>query len=937
MERLQQIEEIFHQALRHEPAQREAYLCNACQGDSDLRRQVVSLLSNYEDKASSEPRGARAAAQLIDQPVSLEAGQSLGPYRIDSFLAAGGMGQVYRATDTRLHRQVAVKVSTSKFSERFEREARVIASLNHPHICQLYDVGPDYLVMEFVEGSPLSGPLPVTKAVEYAGQILDALSAAHRKGIVHRDLKPANILVTKRGIKLLDFGLARQSGPVQQAEATLTAGLTVKGEILGTLNYMPPEQLQGKETDARSDLFSFGCVFYEMLSGKRPFEAESTAGVIAAILEHEPEPLKAAPPLERVIKRALAKDPEQRFQTARDLTAALSWALENAPALTAPSRSRPGIAGWIAAGVLAVAFAAVSWIAWRATRPIDHPLTQLSVDLGPEALPGLNLTVAISPDGRRLVFPARGPDGKQLLATRMLDQAQPMLLLGTEDGTDPFFSPDGQWIGFFASTQLKKISVQGGAPLNLGPGGVGVPMGASWGGDGNIILGSGPVLPLSRIPAAGGSWQGFTQLVPGEITHRWPQVLPDGGAVLFTASSSADGLDNANIEAISLKTGEVKIVQRGGYYGRYLPSGHLVYLHQGVLFGVIFDASRLETRGEPVPLLRDVAANPVTGGGQFDFSNTGAFVYTAGESATPRWQVAWMDGASKMRPLLSKPGAYSLPRLSPDGKKLAFIADGVDVYVYDTEMDTTRRLTVTGHANLPLWSPDGKHLVLELIEKGLALFWARSDGSGEPQRILDSRNNVAPWSFSPDGRRLAYFERSPETGWDLWTLPLDLTDPDHPRPGKPEPFLRTPSDETVPRFSPDGRWIAYRSNESGSNEIYVRPFPNASGGRWQVSSGGGLYALWSKNGRELFYETADNRIMVVDYSVNGGSFVPGKPRLWLDKQLFYAGTSNLDLAPDGKRFAVLALPEALPGEKGTAHFTMLFNFFDELKRRIPAK
>jgi len=291
MERLQQIEEIFHQALRHEPAQRETYVRNACQGDTDLQREVLSLLSNCEDNASSDPWAARAAAQLIDPPVSLEAGQSLGPYRIDSFLAAGGMGQVYSATDTRLHRQVAIKVSTAKFSERFEREARVIASLNHPHICQLYDVGPNYLVMEFVEGSPLSGPLPPTKAVEYAVQILDALGAAHRKGIVHRDLKPANILVTKQGIKLLDFGLARQSGVLQEVDATLTKGLTAKGEILGTLNYMSPEQLQARDTDARSDLFSFGCVLYEMLSGKQPFEGESTAGVIAAILEREPAAL----------------------------------------------------------------------------------------------------------------------------------------------------------------------------------------------------------------------------------------------------------------------------------------------------------------------------------------------------------------------------------------------------------------------------------------------------------------------------------------------------------------------------------------------------------------------------------------------------------------------------------------------------------------------
>jgi serine/threonine-protein kinase len=580
--------------------------------------------------------------------------------------------------------------------------------------------------------------------------------------------------------------------------------------------------------------------------------------------------------------------------------------------------------------------AAVGWsLLWRDTRPVDHPLTRLSVDLGPEALTGLNLTVAISPDGRRLVYPARGPDGKQLLATRLLDQAQSTLLPGTENGRDPFFNPDSQSIGFFAGAQFKKISVQGGASMNLGLTEGAAWMGASWSPDGSIIAGIGNLRPLARIPGAGGPPQPVTKLGPDESTHRWPQVLPDGSAVLFTASPSGASVENGAIEAISLKTGQVKVVQRGGYYGRYMPSGHLVYVHQGVLFGKRFDPSMLEVRGAPVQLLQDVAANPATGGGQFDFSNTGTFVYAAGKRAAQARQVAWMDTSGKMQPLLATPSSYAGHRLSPDGKKLAYV-DGADIYVYDTERDTPTRLTLTGHAGSPVWAPDGRHILFESIENGFSFFWVRSDGAGEPKQIFASPNLVVPWSFSPSGR-LAYREQEANTGSDLWTLPLDLTDPDHPMPGKAEPFLRTPNDELSPRFSPDGRWIAYRSNESGNDEIYVRPFPNANGGRWPISSGGGLYALWSKNGHELFYETADNRIMVVDYSVSGGSFVPGKPRPWSDKELFYAGSSNLDMAPDGKRFAVLALPDTPPGEKGTVHVTMLQNFFDELKRRIPAK
>jgi serine/threonine-protein kinase len=460
--------------------------------------------------------------------------------------------------------------------------------------------------------------------------------------------------------------------------------------------------------------------------------------------------------------------------------------------------------------------------------------------------------------------------------------------------------------------------------------------GATWDEGGNIAASMGTLVPLSLIAAAGGTPKRLTKLA-GETGHRWPQFLPGGGAVLFTASSAGASWENANIEAISLKTGQVKIVQRGGYYGRYLPAGYLVYVHQGVLFGVKFDPAKLQASGAPVPILQDVAANPTTGGGQFDFSwgpsGHGTFVYAAGKSTAQAWQVDWLDSSGKMQPLLATPGAYGLPRLSPDGRKLAFL-NGGDIYIYDIDRDTSSRLTFAGENGVPVWAPDGKHIAFQTV--GAGLFWIRSDGAGNPQRVLESSNNtVLPGSFSPDGRRLAYVESSPDTGVDIWTLPLDLTDPDHPKPGKPEPFLRTPADESVPRFSPDGRWIAYRSNESGGTEIYVRPFPAGNGGKWQISSGGGLYGLWAKNGHELFYETGDNRIMAADYTVDGGSFVPGKPRVWSDKQLFYTGTSNLDITPDGKRFAVFTLPETAPGAKGSVHVTMLENFFDELKRRIP--
>jgi serine/threonine-protein kinase len=747
-------------------------------------------------------------------------------------------------------------------------------------------------------------------------QLIDALEYAHERGIIHRDFKPANIKITPDGrVKVLDFGLAKaMTGETVEASSmsslTMTMRATQMGVILGTAAYMSPEQARGQAVDKRADIWAFGCVLYQMLTGKLAFDGETTTDMLAAVMAKEPDLARVPAEARRLIESCLKKDPKQRLQAIGD------WQLllhdREAPAAVARSRMP-----WIAAALLMIV-AVIGWfLLWRATRPVDHPLTRLSVDLGPEAVAGINLTAAISPDGRRLAFAARGQDGKQLLATRMLDQARPTFLLGTEGGGDPFFSPDGQSIGFFTG-ELKRIPVQGSVPVTLGRA---LSLeGVSWGEDDHIIVGARAASPLYRIPAVGGTLQALTKLGPADLAHRWPQVL-GAHAVLFTASSSLSNMDNANIEAVVLKTGEVKTVQRGGYYGRYLPSGHLVYAHQGVLFGAKFDLERLEVRGTPVPLLEDVATNPNTGGGQFDFSTEGTFVYAAGKNVAQGWQIAWLDASGKMQPLLAALGAYVHPRLSPDGRKLAVVGNG-DIYVHDLERDTNTRLTFTGHENSPVWAPDSKHLIFQSTSNGSSFSWVRSDGAGEALQLLLQAISSTPWSLSREGR-LAYFERNPDTGIDLWTVLLDLSDPDHPRPGKPELFLRTPANETVPRFSPDGRWIAYRSSESGEYQIYVRPFPSAGGGKWQISTDGGLYGLWSNNGRQLFYVTTDNRIMVVDYAVEGASFVPGKPRLWSDKQLFYTGAMNLDLAPDGKRFVVLAMPETASGAKSSVHVTIV--------------
>ena len=600
-----------------------------------------------------------------------------------------------------------------------------------------------------------------------------------------------------------------------------------------------------------------------------------------------------------------------------------------------PEAVRRGRPWW---GYCAVALSlTLAFFLWRATRPDpERPMQRFNADLGPDSVAGVRATLAISPDGTRIVFPVQRGAGSTMLATRLMDQSKATILSGTEGASIPFFSPDGQWIGFAADQRLKKVSVQGGAPVPL----CDAPAlrGASWGEDGYIIVAL-ESRSLSRVPEAGGTPQplGKPEAQGGNF-RRWPQVLPGSEAVLFSSSPNSSSWDDANIEVLTLKTGQTKLVQGGGYFGRYLPSGHLVYVHQGTLLAVPFDLAHCETRGMPAPVLDDVAGVPTAGGGQLDFSwgpsGHGTFAYLSGKVSGAALPIEWMDATGKKEPLMAGAAAID-PRFSPDGKRLAVSING-EIAVYDLERGGLLRLPAPAAVNVwPVWAPDGKHIAYAATG---GLWWVRSDGSSQPQLIFESKtSSPAPGSFSPDGRRLAFHQADAETSRDIWFLPLDTTDPDHPKPGAPELFLATKGADVEPAFSPDGRWLAYSSNESGGYHVFVRPFPEgAAGGQAQVSTAEGRFPIWSRNGKDLFYVTIDGHIMVAPYTVSGQSFLPGKPRLWAEPAIYMMGNSQfLDLAPDGKRFAVLPAADAAGGEKSTLHITFLLNFFDELKRRMP--
>jgi len=887
--------------------------------------------------------------------MALTAGTRLGPYEILASIGAGGMGEVYRAHDSRLDRDVAIKVSKAQFTERFTREARAIAALNHTNICHLYDVGPDYLVMEYVEGQDLGtvllrGPMDFDDALPIIQQLIDGIEAAHEKNIIHRDLKPANIKITPEGVvKILDFGLAKALEPPPSNDSspenspTFTIGATQAGAILGTAAYMAPEQAKGKTADRRSDIWSFGVILYEMLTGKRLFQGESNVEVLGSVLNKEPD-FSAVPfRVHRLLRWCLEKDRRQRLASISDARRLLSESdtTESAAQPAPPSRFRR--LPWIAAtAVLGLGLIAVGALYWRGAGPVQLPLVRLDVDLGADVslpAPSTFSTIAISPDGTRLAYASGMP---ARLFTRRLDQPKAAELPGTQGASTAFFSPDGQWIGFLAGNNVNKISVEGGAvvPLAAIPGTF---SGVSWAEDGSILFGEGLGKGLGRIPSGGGPPETVEGLGNGEITLAYPQLLPGGKAILFAADTALDE-DKLTIEVLTLADRRRKIVARGGASPRYVATssgaGHLIYVNKATLFAIPFDLEKLETHGTAVPVLDDVAYLSLVGTGQFDFSRApsghGTLVYrrSSGASATMA-TLQWVDPTGKKEPLLAKPGDYRSLSLSPDGKRVALtITEGgsSDVWVYDPQRDAITRLTLGGGANvLPIWSPDGQYIVFGRLTGGI--FQARADGAGQPQTLTENKLTQAPFGFTPDGKRLAYIEVAPNAQVQLWTIPLQEQG-GQLKAGKPEQFLKSSFTDSGPSFSPDGRWLAYQSNESGKFEVYVRAFPAPSsgqGGKWQISNNGGAAPRWSRTGHELVYQAGD-QIMAARYSVKGDTFVPDKPRVWIAK----LGGTQWDLAPDGKRVVVLTPVDSPQASKPDHEVVFLENFFDELRRRVPA-
>jgi Tol biopolymer transport system component len=876
--------------------------------------------------------------------MDLRPGSKLGPYEIVSLLGKGGMGEVWRAHDPQIGRDVAIKVSAQQFTDRFEREVRAIGALNHPNICTLYHVGQNYLVMELVEGPTLAerikdGPIPLEEALGIAKQIADALEAAHEKSIVHRDLKPANVKIRPDGsVKVLDFGLAK-AGETQEVtpdSPTMMPGTQI-GMILGTAGYMSPEQARGKVVDKRADIWAFGVVLYEMVTSKRLFEGETVSDTLAAVLKEEPDLTLAPEKIRRLLRACLQKDPKQRLQAIGDWKLLLD---EHAVVHAASAPSRPAWIPWTAAGLFALIAAALAFVYFR-EKPVDRPLVRLDVDLGADVnLPsaGAASTIAISPDGARLAYASGTPAN---LFVRRLDQPKATELPGTQGAATPFFSPDGQWVGFMAGNKLNKISVEGGAVVPLGD--IVFFSGASWGEDGVIFVADARN-GLVRFPAGGGPLEVAAEVVEGEVAFSSPWILPGAKAVLFTRYA-APTAELARIEVMTLADRRRRVVVPGGTSPRYLPAaspngvGHLVYVNKATMFAVPFDPDKLETRGTAVPVLDDVAVASATGIGQFDFSRTGTLVYrrASGGVSGNLTTLQWVDATGRKEPLRAKPGDYANPVLSPDGKRVALtVIDGGsrDIWIYDSQRDAMMRLTFGGGAYLyPVWSPDGQYVVFSSFGGGI--FQARADGAGQPQALTQSKTNQIPWSFTPDGKRLAYFDA--EAKAQIWTLQLEPRG-GQLKAGKPEQFLKSASVDVAPSFSPDGRWLAYDSDESGKDEVYVREFPpptSGQGGKWQVSNDGGTRPRWSRTGHELMYQSAD-QIMAASYTVKGDTFVPDKPRVWIAKLgAPPSAGSPWDLSPDGKRVAVVT-PEGTPEAPKQEHeIVMLLNFFDELRRKVP--
>jgi len=975
-ERWQQVEALYHAARAQAPDARSTFLAAACAGDVELRREVESLLTQTRsaDGFLSEPARALAPEQL-HEPAGWMVGRKIGVYQLQTLLGAGGMGEVYRARDSKLGRDVAIKILPRAFTRdhdrltRFEREARMLAALNHPHIGAIYGLEETTqatgagqatlpaLVLELVEGPTLAdrltaGPLAVHEALPLARQIAEALEAAHEKGIIHRDLKPANIKITADGmVKVLDFGLAKvfaeeATRPDPSQSPTLSVHGTREGVILGTAAYMSPEQARGQPVDKRTDIWAFGCVVFEMLTGRAPFAGNTVSDLIAAILERQPDwqalPRSTPERIRDLLRRCLQKEPKQRLRDAGDAVNEIDDAL-TVPLLDvggSPRVSPPTpilMTGALIVGGLVTG--ALLWIAKPSAPIVPARVARFvlaSDDADALEPSGLDRDLAISPDGTRLVYIAGGP-GRGLIVTRTLARLDSATLVDRGTPRSPFFSPDGEWVGFFERAGvLKKISTTGGPVTDVSRSIGGAGRGAIWGPDDRIVFAtSDPATGLCRVPAQGGETEVLTRpdTAHGEVDHIWPEILPGGDAVLFTIVS-AGSINTAQVAVLDLATGVRKILIRGATHAQYVPTGHLIYASAGSLHAVRFDLDRLEVTGEPVSVAERVAIT-ADGGVNAVISPDGTLAYVRPGTQGGARELVWVRRDGREDATAAPPRAYAYPRVSPDGTRVALeVADQErDIWVWNFARETLIRLTDNpGRDGFPLWTRDSQRIIFGSARSAFTnLFWRAADGTGSVDRLTESRKIQFPYSISPDGTRVVFREDDPETGLDIAMTSLR---------GEPAtaPLIRTPFDELNGEISPDGRWLAYQSTESGQDEIYVRPFPNVNDGRWDVSSGGGTRPLWARNGQELFYLAPDGLNVV---AIEGGSSFKAARPIRLIERRYFAETAFIgrtyDVSPDGQRF--LMIRPSGGGVKDTARSSIVIvqGWFEELKRLAPAK
>ena len=886
--------------------------------------------------------------------MSLAPGTKLGPYEILAPLGAGGMGEVYRARDARLDRDVAIKILPDLFAQdperlaRFEREAKSLAALNHPNIAAIYgieettsEVVVRALIMELVEGEDLSaiiarGAIPLSDMLPIARQIADALEAAHEQGIVHRDLKPANVKVRPDGTaKVLDFGLAKAMDPAGASAAgnasnspTLTARATQMGMIIGTAAYMSPEQAKGKAVDRRADIWAFGVVLYEMLTGRRAFEGEDISTTLAAVLMREPDwtalPANTPPALVTLIQRCLERDPKQRLRDIGEARLLLSnpQTMSGRPAEGAvgPVATRSRIDPRMAVGALALAAvsAIAAWVLKPAPIPARAAPARFAISL-PKDVTYTRTTdrvIAMAPDGARIAYVAAGQ-----LFVRALDQIEPVAVAGVRDPREIFFSSDSQWIGFYMSAKIWKVAVTGGAPVPVCD--ALPPAGASWSGDEILFGQSGGIM---RVAAAGGTPEVLISSSTGPIAN--PRRVPATNEVLFSRTANVGNWDEADIVIADAKGAE-RVIIRGGSDARLLPTGHLVYGRRGELLVVPVDPTTLATTGTPVVLVNGVAGSVgLTGARQFDVSDSGTLVYVSG-GVEQETDLVWADRQGREEVLTTEPQA-AYPRISPDGLRIAYsapVSGNTDVYILEWGRKARSRLTFDAAQDMaPLWSADGKRIIYASGRNDGAsnLYWQPADGTGTAERLTTGPNQQWPYAVTRDGATLVYIELGAKTSFDIYAISLtgDRT---------PRPLLNSAADERRPTLSPDDKWMAYQSDESGSFEIFVRPFPDVNGGRWQVSAGGGASPLWGTELREIFYRMGQT-IMRAGVATTP-AFVPATPSVLFGSNLM-PDTSGIQyaLAPGGKRFILI---KSRASGDVRSEYRVALNWFDEVRTRAP--